>query len=84
MSTPEEIETARRNLVAEMRQMLRRKDLDGYPIDAQTAHDLVEVLGALGANHYQGRQVAASSGWKCGNCEATDFACTACGARVED
>lgn len=47
MSTPEEIEVARRNLVAELKQMLRRKDLDEYPIDARTARDLVEVLEAL-------------------------------------
>lgn len=43
-ATPEEIEVARRNLVAQLKQMLRRKDLDEYPIDAQTARDLVEVL----------------------------------------
>jgi len=156
---PDEIETARRNLAAELKQMLRRNDLAEYSIDVDLMRDLLEVLDALApasslaehltpttssrgfdrypaipgayggqaevyessaassphvwlattdprlhltaenagklaeqllalvANHYQsrqGRQVAASTGWKCGTCEATDFACTACGARVED
>lgn len=43
MSTPEEIEVGRRNLLAQLRHDLRR-DLTEYPVDAGTMRELVEVL----------------------------------------
>lgn len=44
--TPDEVEVARRNLIAELKDVLLR-DLDEYPIDARTLRDLVEVLEAV-------------------------------------
>lgn len=46
MSTPEEIEVGRRNLLAQLRHDLRR-DLTEYPVDAATMRELVEVLEGL-------------------------------------
>jgi hypothetical protein len=47
VTTPEEIENGRRSLLAQLKQALRRADLEEYPVDVATMRDLIEVLGAL-------------------------------------
>lgn len=43
----EEIENGRRSLVAQLKQSLRRADLEEYPVDVATMRDLIEVLEAV-------------------------------------
>lgn len=58
MSTPEELEVGRRNLLAQLRQSLRR-DLTEYPVDAATMRELVEVLEGLAPIGHSVEEIAA-------------------------
>ncbi|HEY3559695.1 MAG TPA: hypothetical protein VGL05_19635 [Kribbella sp.] len=53
-------------------------------LTAENATKLAEQLLALVANHYQNDGAAKPTGLVCSNCEATTFACTACGAPREE
>lgn len=54
MTTPEELEVGRRNLLAQLRQLLERDKFE-YTLTPGTARDLVEVLEGLApADAYPG------------------------------
>lgn len=70
---PEEIEVARRNLLAQLTAAIG----DYVPevvLDLQTVRTLVEVLEALRP---------ASPASQCSNCDSPDFTCAGCGVRLD-
>ena len=70
MSTPEELEVGRRNLLAQLRHDLRR-DLTEYPVDAATMRELVVVLEGLAPMLPKQPCRATADGW-CSTCSTDD------------